>query len=99
MAWRHEIAGVPVVMREREMRGEAWVYLAYSFLPDGLLYVGSTCDLRRRLMEHRRTGEWFGLATTIFAFPQPNPVAARAVEARLIWHEGPGWNRAGRRPL
>ena len=84
----------------------AWVYIMTN-RPNGILYVGVTSDLVRRVWEHREGvfegfTKQYGLKTLVF-FEQHSSITAaiqreknikhwrRAWKARLILESNPGW--------
>lgn len=88
-------------------RGQSWprdellavsdgyvVYRVYG-RPPRPLYVGSTCDLLRRMGEHRRRSEWWSKARKIAVTRHVNRRAACAVEGRAIRELRPTHNSIG----
>ena len=84
----------------------AWVYIMTN-RPNGILYVGVTSDLVRRVWEHREGvfegfTKQYGLKALVF-FEQHSSITAaiqreknmkhwrRAWKARLILESNPGW--------
>lgn len=73
----------------------AVVYRAYAF-SGALLYVGSTRQLRTRLLQHANfNGAWWRLCREITVEEFPSDAAARQAEAEAIRVERPVFNLVG----
>jgi excinuclease UvrABC nuclease subunit len=70
-----------------------YVYRAYDE-QNRVLYIGCTCDLRRRLKAHARTAAWYPLATRIEFTEYPNRFWGEWQERQAIATERPIYNRA-----
>lgn len=73
-------------------RGATAPYLYRVFDPEGLIYVGATSRLWRRLAEHRRNSWWAGSVAHVKAQVCPDIATARLWETRAILAEKPRWN-------
>jgi predicted GIY-YIG superfamily endonuclease len=69
-----------------------WVYSIYSTASGRCVYVGMTCDLRRRLSEHARRG-WKAPAFTSEAVEVADRATAERVELEQMRLRRPIQNR------
>lgn len=73
-------------------------YLYRVFDTDGLIYIGSTIRLWRRLDEHQQHSWWADTAIKVRAELHPTSEAARKAERAAILAERPRWNLGDMRP-
>lgn len=71
------------------------VYRVYD-AADRLLYVGRTSNLRKRLIQHKRTAAWFPFHARVEQTPYPGFVGAALAEIKAIRDEHPLFNRDDR---
>lgn len=92
LADRLEAAGLPpVTLDHADLFSPPWCTWIYRYHDHTgrLLYVGTTIDLCRRLVEHRRTAPWFAEVARIHAEGWYPGRAARQEEARQIREDRP----------
>lgn len=71
-----------------------WVYLM-NCSHGGLLYVGITYDLDRRIAEHRKNQDWWPEVEGIYAWQFPTRGLARRMELDVILYRQPLYNVEG----
>lgn len=76
-------------------RCEAVGWCVYRcFSADGqLLWIGSTVNLRQRILTHQSRSPWWGNVADVKKSPQPDELTARLVEAQAIRAEKPLRNK------
>lgn len=87
-------------MNASRRTAEHVVYRLYG--ADGLLYIGATSNLTKRLRHHKARTPWFGEVTRVEHQAFPNRIQAFAAEIEAIREEQPprnvvGTERAARR--
>lgn len=80
---------------ELPARRPAWVYRAYC-KHGGLLYVGITGALSRRLAQHRKHKPWWRHEVArVIAYQFPDRASARRAELAAITYDQPFYNVEG----
>lgn len=68
-----------------------WVYVCYA-ADDEILYIGATCDLERRLADHRYRKPWWREVVRVQEYPMETLREARERERRAIGSISPPHN-------
>jgi GIY-YIG catalytic domain len=85
----YECGPMPTARR----RGRWYLYRCYG-KRNKLLYVGSTTDLAKRFMGHRRESDWHQFVVRVVIVEFLDQASTRYAELQTIWWEMPAHNAA-----
>ena len=90
---RHAKNGIPELVKNDLQNSETFVYRAYNKMGT-LIYVGITCDVGRRMSQHKAQKPWWGKVQKITIRKYDTRQEAERIERQSILRYKPKYNKA-----